>query len=137
MTVPDWYKMLRNPIVIFIFGVVITTCSIYEDWGRESWQWFQRSGSLLVLLGAILELRSVLRLGVNGVGGTNTSILMGKVNSVDESSPNRKLGIKYDEETEEFLYQAAMDKLSGYIGAIFLIFGTVIWGYGDLLGKIF
>lgn len=128
--------MLKNPIVLIITGIIIVSVSVYADWGLESWYWFQRSGSLLVLLGALMEIRSILRLGVKGVGGTNTSILKGKVVNIDNSSEVQKVGIAYDEETTNYLYQAALDKISGYVGAIFLIFGTIIWGYGDLAGKV-
>ncbi len=83
-----------------------------------------------------MEIRSILRLGVKGVGGQNASILKGRVVNIDNSGEVQKVGIAYDGETKNYLYQEVLDKISGYVGAIFLIFGTIIWGYGDLAGKV-
>lgn len=98
--------------------------------------WFQRSGSFVVLAGAVLSYRSVVRLGIHGVGGVNTTVIMGKVESVDDSGPRQRVRLSLDEE-KKFLREVAADRLCGYVGAILLVIGTLIWGYGDLLGNVF
>jgi len=129
--------MFRNPIFLSIIGIIVASISIYADWGKETWEWFQRSGSFLVLIGAVMELRSVLRLGVKGIGGANTSMLRGKLEEVDDSGSVQKINCKYDDATTEYLYQAKLDEISGFCGALFLVCGTIIWGYGDLAGILF
>lgn len=122
--------------LLFLIAVACTSYSIYLDWGTVSWVWFQRSGSLLALIGAILGYRSIVRLGVHGVGGANPTAVIGKVVSVDDSGPVQKMKVSYDEETLKTLHQASIDRAAGYIGAYMLVVGTVIWGYGDLVGQV-
>ncbi len=131
--------VFRNIPALTAMGISIVSASLYADWGNESYGWFQRSGSLLVLIGAILSYRSVVRLGVKGVGGAPTGGRISKVKDlyVDVDDDGRRMvQVEYSPEDIEYDRQVFMDKLAGYIGAIFAILGTIIWGYGDLLAKI-
>ena len=121
-------------ILTVALGAVIA--SVYIDFGTPSWFWFQRSGSVLVICGAVLGFRSIVRLGVKGVGGANTNAFIGRVESSDDTQPIRTLRISLDDETKRYLVQAAMDKLAGYIGAFLIVCGTLIAGYGDLIGRM-
>lgn len=129
-------KILINIPILLAVACGVVAISIYLDWGTKTWVWFQRSGSVLVLTGAILGYRSIARLGVGGVGGANTSFVRGKVVSTDSSGPVQRMKIEYDGETQQYLFQAAMDKVAGYIGAILIVVGTLVAGYGDLLGRM-
>lgn len=115
-------------------AITITAISIWKDHGRDSWVWFQRSGSIIVLIGAILSYRSILRVGLHGVGGINTTLLKG---TVINTNADGRLNFRYDAESKKLLKEAFWDKVAGYIGAILLVYGTLIWGYGDLLGRTF
>lgn len=84
----------------------------------------------------MLGYRSVVRLGVRGVGGVSPTVLKGKLLSTDNSGSVLKGRISYDEETSTTLKEAEYDKKAGYVGAVLLVIGTVIWGYGDLLGLL-
>ncbi len=75
-------KVFKTPFILLLIAIAIVTTSIIFDWNKCSWVWFQRSGSLLVLIGAIMEARSIIRLGIKGVGGVNTTILMGNIGKV-------------------------------------------------------
>lgn len=123
-----------NIPALTIVAVAVTAISIWRDYGSESWLWFQRSGSIIVLIGAILSYRSILRVGLHGVGGTNPTLLKG---TVTNSNPDGTINFKYDAESKKLLNEAFWDKVAGYIGAILLVYGTLIWGYGDLLGRTF
>ena len=128
---------LSNPAALLALVIAFTCLSAYIDWGSTSWLWFQRSGTAVTLIGAILSYRSIVRLGKRGVGGTQPTALMGKSISVDDSGPVQKINLFYDDPTKTMLTEAARDNLAGYIGACLVIVGTAIWGYGDLLGIIF
>jgi hypothetical protein len=39
-------------------------------------------------------------------------------------------------ESQRKLQEAFRDKLAGFIGIFFIVFGTFVWGYGDLIGRI-
>lgn len=129
-------RTFTNIPLLILVAVTCTSYSIYLDWGTVSWIWFQRSGSLLALIGAILGYRSIVRLGVDGVGGVSPTIIRGQVVSVDDSGPVQKMKVAYDEETRKIIHQAAIDRAAGYIGSYMLVAGTLIWGYGDLIGQL-
>jgi hypothetical protein len=117
-------------------ALAATAYSIYLDWGTASWVWFQRSGSLLALAGAVLSYRSIVRLGVDGVGGAYPVAIKGTAVSVDSSGPVQMVKVSYDAETLAILRQASIDRVAGYVGAYMMVSGTVIWGYGDLVGQL-
>jgi hypothetical protein len=81
--------------------------------------------------------RSIVRLGVEGVGGVNTAILKVKLRSTDDSGPVQKVNVSFDDETTRLLSDAALDRISGYVGVIWMVVGTLVWGYGDLVGRLF
>lgn len=91
---------------------------------------------MITLIGALLGYRGVMRLGTKGIGGVTISMLKGAVVSIDGSGPEQKVKIAYDQETANYLYQVSTDAIAGYIGAIFILLGTAIWGYGDLLVSV-
>lgn len=128
--------VLSSIPLLLLVALAATAYSIYLDWGTASWVWFQRSGSILALAGAVLGFRSVVRLGVDGVGGANPTVVKATLVSIDDSGPTRMAKVSYDEETLSMFRQAAIDRFAGYVGACMMVAGTIIWGYGDLLGII-
>jgi hypothetical protein len=130
-------RFLTGLLPLPLLAVVVVAVSIYFDLGKQHWLWFQRSGSLLVIIGAMLTYRSIMRLGVQGVGGAPVSFGRGAVMSVDDSGPLQIVSVELDDETKEMLAQEQADKLFGYFGVFTILLGTVVWGYGDLLGGLF
>lgn len=130
-------KALQNPGFLLIFSMLAVGLSVHADLGKSSWAWFQRSGAIVTLAGALLGYRSVIRLGRHGVGGASMHVAMGKIVSIDDSGPIQTAKIKYDEETIERFRQDVLDKVAGYLGAWMIVLGTGIWAYGDLLGQVF
>jgi len=130
-------RFLSNTSLLFLLGVFITSISLYSDWGSDSFCWFQRSGSLLVMIGAILSFRSIVRLGKKGAGGApSRGATIAKIKGSFLKDGRRMVQIEQNPDDLEYDNQVGLDKLAGYIGAIYAILGTIIWGYGDLLGKI-
>lgn len=122
-----------------LLSIVVSLVSLYFDWGSHSYVWFQRSGAFVVLAGAILSYRSILRLGVRGVGGApNSGATIGKVLGVhvDKETGRQMVKLERSQEDVEYERQIALDQFAGYFGAILTVLGTVICGYGDLLAKI-
>lgn len=130
-------KALQHPGFLLLFSILAVGLSIRADLGALSWTWFQRSGAVVTLAGALLGYRSIIRLGRHGVGGASLHIAMGKVVSVSDSSPIQTVQVNYDEETTERFLQDDLDKAAGYLGAWMIVLGTAIWAYGDLLGQVF
>jgi hypothetical protein len=123
--------------LLLLASIVIVAYSISLDWGSTTWTWFQRSGSLLALAGAVMGYRSIVRLGVDGVGAACPTAVKVKLVSVDDSGPRQSAKIAYDHSTITQYQQAAIDRLAGYVGACLIIVGTVVAGYGDFLGCLF
>ena len=117
-----------------IFSLAISAYSLYIDWGGESFGWFQRSGALVVLAGAVLSYRSIFRLGILGVGGAQDS--GGTIATVTGYTDDGELLVKHSQEYLDGQQQILWDKLCGYLGSILAIAGTIICGYGDLLARI-
>lgn len=130
-------KALQNPRFLVIFSMLTVGLSIHADLGQPSWAWFQRSGAVVTLAGALLGYRSIIRLGRHGVGGASVHVAMGKIVSVDDSGSIQTAKVKCDEETTERFRQDDLDKAAGYLGAWMIVLGTAIWAYGDLLGQLF
>lgn len=73
------------------------------------------------------------RLGLQGVGGAEPHFLKGIITGTRE---NGTVDFKCDLESQRKLQEAFRDKLAGFIGIFFIVFGTFVWGYGDLIGRI-
>ena len=129
-------RVFMSILPMTLTATTIVAVSVYFDLSKSSWGWFQRSGSLVVLIGAVLGYRSIVRLGVSGVGGAAPFAVKAKIVSVDNSGPVQMARVAYDDETQKMLTEYANDKLAGFIGAALIVIGTVIWGYGDLLGRL-
>ena len=101
-------------IGLFLVMIVVNYVSLLasiECWGGEL-DWFQRSGSLTVVLASIIEYRHFDYYQSNH---THQSVLSGALSGIP--------------------FCTALAKLRKYIGVfsiLFLIGGAVIWGYGDL-----
>lgn len=111
----DNLKKYLDDIGFLLFAVVPTVVSFFIDIQNGSHEWFQRSGSLMVLFAVGLEFRQ-------------TSSC-----SIKESKTVFSEGVAVATGGE-------MPKIRRilHLAAIFLIaIGTAIWGYGDVAFKYF
>ena len=96
---------------IAFFGLAVAGLSFFISATTGAGEWFQRSGSLIVMLAAVVEFR------INRISAPNrfrTVFLKGQPNALS------KKALKFYRVTHEYALTA-------------LIFGTLAWGYGDLL----
>ena len=101
-------------------GVLIIGASLLTSVQTDQWHWFQRSGALLVSIGAILSTRRLLRSGLDGlIHGDSASEIIAAIE-------------KHRAHTEDA--ETKRDLMSAYIGFVVVGLGTVIWAYGDLVG---
>jgi hypothetical protein len=130
-------RIATRILPLMSLAILIVVVSIHLDMGTRSWVWFQSSGSLVVLIGAVLGYRSIFRLGKSGVGGAQPIFVTGKSVSVDDTGPVQMVKLAFDEPTQIILKEADYDKRAGFVGVLLIISGTLIWGYGDLLGLLY
>ena len=114
-------KILSN-IYLFPFLAICAVClSLVASYTTRNWDWFARSGSIVTMVGIILSVRPILRMGV------------AKYIEEQKTQDNGSiLGDTPKEIVED--RQLKLDVLGLYIGNFMTVVGTLIWGYGDLLG---
>ena len=100
---------------LFLLAAVLVGLSLLASFYTDAWHWFQRSGALMVSIGAVLSTRRALSLILEGmIGG---------------SSLDRSLS------SSETTQASDMGELQTCVcGFMFVAMGTLIWAYGDLLG---
>jgi hypothetical protein len=82
------------------------------------WHWFARSGSLVTVGGLIMSSRAVLRKSIFD----DTFIELGLTDEHQIEERERR--------------NRDRDLAFSKIGLAYVFFGTIIWGYGDLLGEL-
>ena len=104
------------PLMIILIAIpVLSINSFLKPADEDVWQWFQRSGALMVILSVWIE--------VNLYKSSNHIYLTG----FDLGGPEERLANKYK-------LKFSLVKYFGVVGALS---GTFIWGYGDVLYKSF
>jgi len=88
--------------------------SLWLSLHNDSWHWFQRSGALVVSIGAILSTRRPLRLMLN-------SIL--REENVSHPASRKSASLLDSSEIRTCV-----------CGFLLVAIGTLIWAYGDLFG---
>ena len=104
---------------LLILGACIVGASFFTSFYTGQWHWFQRSGALLVSIGAILSTRRMLRLGLD-------ELMLGSSYFETVASVERNKGDAKDLETKR-------DIISAYWGFGVVGIGTLVWAYGDLI----
>jgi hypothetical protein len=116
----------RRPLFLFLFTNRTFLVTLALAWllfwigfsvHKSDWMWFARSGSVLGIIGGILTSRPVLRLT------QAERVRIRNMNLVECFTPSE-------------LEDQERDSSAIVIGVILLLFGTLIWAYGDLLPKL-
>ena len=104
----------------FLLAAVIAllSVSVFLSIYTGDWHWFQRSGALVVSIGAILSTRKLLR--------TGTTEMLTRWNGANV------LARESDDPAEK-----RRELIAAYWGFWLVGFGTLIWAYGDLLACLF
>ena len=100
---------------IILLGVAygILSISLWFSWVFNDGQWLQRSGSLVVIFGVILEYKFF--------------VTQQKLNEVAQESTKR-----YGAQPERYRLPKSKRVISG-LTHFTVVLGTLLWGYGDLL----
>ena len=90
---------------------------------------------MVTLFGAVMSVRSYFRLGLSGVGGAKPVFVKATLQEYDPETNRCKVG--YDEKTQQSFQQSSIDDIAFSIGMFFVVVGSVVQGYGDLLKYVF
>ena len=100
---------------LFLLAALLVCGSLLTSYYTEAWHWFQRSGALMVSIGAVLSTRRPLGLILEGMIDERVapeSTTIARVAALSDSAELRTC----------------------VCGFAFVAMGTMIWAYGDLLG---
>lgn len=104
-------KIFSNTWFISTLAFIVLSISLFHSMVTNDSHWFQRSGSIIVLLGVLIAARRVIRLGKDYQNED--------LNLPDETPEGKNVLL---DQRSEFI-----------IGPIVAVLGTIIWGYGDLI----
>jgi len=103
-------KILSNTWALYLVSLAVLTGNYYCSLIIGEPGWFQRSGSIVVLLGVTITARRIIRLGKDHLNED--------WNFPDDSPEGKRV---------------LLDERSAYIiGPAVSVLGTIVWGYGDL-----
>jgi hypothetical protein len=117
----------KQPFVIYCFSAVILLFSVFLSCLKQDWQWFSRSGSLIVILGIYLTSSQIIE----------NSRRLGQRVVVNNGNFQRDWARDKDKILRDDRYHEKEIWVMGKCGFNLLIMGTFIWGFGDLLPFIF
>lgn len=112
------YRVVESNTILVSLAALVVIGSFALSMSTDAWHWFQRSGALLVSIGAVFSTRRALRAMLNAI----LCELLAR--PIVESSA-----------TEDLLTQTEIDAC--VIGFLMVGIGTLTWAYGDLVGCLF
>jgi drug/metabolite transporter (DMT)-like permease len=117
-------KMLfTNIYLVTAIGLMSVTISLALSAYSGDWLRFSSAGAIMTICGVILTIRAIIRLGPKKWKKEQNIIDGGSfVPNAEEIEANR---------------QSDLDNTASLIGFVLVILGTIIWGYGDLVGGFF
>lgn len=112
------YKIIKAPRYIAMSFIIIIICTFLAYIHRD-WSYFSRSGGFIVLFGALLGLRKLLRKGAREL-----------------NAPNEPLVINKNQFNTKGMFQRVHDLSDSFaqeLGIIMVVIGTFINGFGDIV----
>jgi len=115
-------KHLSNLWLLVGFGVLFVVASAALSAITGKWHWFGRSGAVATLIGVVLTVRPLVRMGLSNWLAYSSTIDGGHIVPTPEE-------IEADR-------QATLDAQATQWGAALAVAGTLVWAYGDLIGGL-
>ena len=110
-----------------LFSVIVVAGGIWLSLKMEDWSWFSRSGSLIVIIGVLLTSSQIIE--------NNRKLKMRRLRhdynfNRDFADDIKKQTLERSRSLDEDIWE------NGLRGLYLLVSGTLIWGFGDLIGKL-
>jgi hypothetical protein len=115
-------KHLSNRWVLVGVAAVALVASALISYLTSKWHWFGRSGAIVTLLGVLLSVRPLVRMGLIEWVKEQSVIDGGHVPPTPEEVEEKR--------------QTKLGATATQIGAAMAVVGTLIWAYGDLIGGL-
>ena len=115
---------LRRVVRGFVaLGVLAAALSLWLSIATGDWTWFSRSGAILTALGLVMASRKIL------IARADLVALLSDMERTDGAERTARL--ESFKRLQRDLDRQVMEKA----GFGLLIAGTIVWGFGDLLGR--
>lgn len=138
------YPMVGFESKIYVAVLLLIVAGLSLSISLADWQYFERSGSLIIIVGILLALKDMTGkiTIVEGslVGGMKHNLRMAEVKETKgllSYAANEKLKNDISEQTKntQEMFKLFHHRLRRLEAAI-LIIGTFIWGFGSLMGNL-
>lgn len=119
----------KQALLVYFISYTIIFISLYISYTLQDWQWFSRTGSLIVVLGIYLTSIQIIE----------NSHRLRLRDRKTRNSGNFQRDWANDKQEQIFSHDPAHETetwVMGKCGFNLLITGTLIWGFGDLLSLL-
>lgn len=115
-----YIKFFGNKNAVIVFAISMSLLGVALSIVNSNWFWFSRFGSLITVAGLLLISSPLFTRGIylSNASAFGFAELDGDGNVMVTSDSDRKMGRKI------------------FSGVVITIIGTVIWGFGDLVGQL-
>ncbi|GHB74758.1 hypothetical protein GCM10008107_25330 [Psychrosphaera saromensis] len=127
-----WFRILFFNSFLFTV-VVIAYSQVFSYYEDTPSIWFQRSGSIIVITAIILELKHKNKM--NLLYSFTQKLIIDNLKVDLEPSNKPYYSLSADNEMREII--KPYDTLVEINLIVWAIIGTMIWGYGDIIYKLF
>ena len=118
-------RALRGVVRGFLLAAVLSAgLGLWASVATDDWMWFARSGAVMTALGLVLASRKIL------IARADLVALLADMERADGAERTARLDSF--KRLQRDLDRQVMEKL----GFGLLIVGTIVWGFGDLLGRV-
>ena len=118
-------RALRGVVRGFLLAAVLSAgLGLWASVATDDWMWFARSGAVMTALGLVLASRKIL------IARADLVALLADMERADGAERTARL--ESFKRLQRDLDRQVMEK----VGFGLLIVGTIVWGFGDLLGLI-
>lgn len=119
----------KQALLVYFVSYTIIFASLYISYKLQDWQWFSRTGSIIVALGIYLTSIQIIE----------NSRRLRLRNRKTRNSGNFQRDWADNKQEKIFAHDPAHETetwVMGKCGFNLLITGTLIWGFGDLLSLL-
>ena len=141
----EWiFKILLDLFILTVIALFIALAGILGSVLADDWTWFQRCGSLIVIVAATMLLHRPLlsastargfKSFTDGISDTFGPERVEKMMKDHDARNIEELSTSIIEPHVETALQVT-DRQFGRRGLLIAGIGTLIWGWGDLIGRI-